>query len=55
MTLVTVRPDPQPRSGGTYNCTVIVEGRTNIDSGTYDFVIMGSGSSTVTITGKSYK
>ena len=51
MTHVTVRPDPQPRSGATYNCTVFVEGRTNILSGGYDFVQMGSGSSTVNVTG----
>ena len=52
MTRVTVRPDPQPRVGGTFTCTVFVEGRTNIASGGYDFVQMGSGSSTVTVTGE---
>ena len=51
MTRVTVRPDPQPRLGGMFNCTVFVEGRTNIASGTYDFVDKGSRSSTVTVTG----
>ena len=52
MTRVTVRPDPQPRLGGIFNCTVFVEGRTNIGYGTYDFVQKGSGSSTVTVTGE---
>ena len=52
MTRVTVRPDPQPRVGGTYTCTVIVEGHTGIASGAYDFVKMGSESSTVTVTGE---
>ena len=52
MTRVTVRPGPQPRLGGIFNCTVIVEGRTNISSGTYAFVDKGSGSSTLNITGK---
>ena len=52
MTRVTVRPDPQPRVGGTFNCTVFVEGRTNIASGNYDFVQMGSRSSIVTVTGE---
>ena len=51
MTRVTVRPDPQPRVGATYTCTVFVEGRTNILSGGYDFVQMGSGSSTDNVTG----
>ena len=52
MTRVTVRPGPQPRVGGTYNCTVFVEGRNNISSGTYAFADMGSRSSTVTVTGE---
>ena len=52
MTRVTVRPGPQPRLGGTFTCTVFVEGRTNIDFGSYNFVQMGSGSSTVTATGE---
>ena len=52
MTRVTVRPGPQPRVEGTYNCTVIVEGRTNIDFGSYDFVQMGTGSSIATVTGE---
>ena len=52
MTRVTVRPDPQPRLGGTFTCTVFVEGRTNIASGGYNFVQMGSRSSTVTVTGE---
>ena len=55
MTRVTVTPEPQPRSGATYTCTVTVEGRTNIANGDYDFVKMGSQSSNVTVTGKSYK
>ena len=52
MTRVTVRLDPQPRVGATYNCTVTVEGRINIASGDYDFDIRGSGSSNVTVTGE---
>ena len=53
MTRVTVRLDPQPRAERTYNCTVIVEGRTNIASGSYDFDPRGTaGSSTVTVTGE---
>ena len=52
MTRVTVRPDPQPRVGGTFNCSVFVEGRTNISSGGYAFIDKGSGSSTVTVTGE---
>ena len=42
----------QPRRGATYSCTVYVEGRTNIASATtYDFDLLGSGTSTVIITG----
>ena len=52
MTRVTVRPGPQSRVGATYTCTVNVEGRTNIASGGYNFLQMGSGSSTVTVTGE---
>ena len=52
MTRVTVRPYPQPRVGGMVNCTVTVEGRTNIAVGSYDFDVKGSGSSTVTVTGE---
>ena len=51
MTRVTVRPGPQPRAGGLFNCTVFVEGRTGIASDPYNIVSMGSGSSTVTLTG----
>ena len=52
MSRVTVNLDFQPRVGATYNCTVTVEGRTGIASGTYDFDPKGSGSSTVTVTGE---
>ena len=52
MTRVTVRPGPQSRVGAAFTCTVFVEGRTNILSGAYDFAQMGSGSSTVTVTGE---
>ena len=52
MTRVTVRPGPQPRSGGTHTCLVFVEGRVNINFGTYAFFQMGSGSPTVTVTGE---
>ena len=52
MSRVTVNLDPQPRVGATYTCTVTVEGRTGIASGTYNSDIKGSGSSTVTVTGE---
>ena len=52
MTRVTVRPGPQPRVGGTYTCTVIVESRINNTSDNNDFNVMGSGSSTVTVFGR---
>ena len=52
MTRVTVRLDLQPRAERTYNCTVTVEGRTNIASSSYDFDPKGTGSSTVTVTGE---
>ena len=52
MTRVTVRPDPQPRAGATYTCTVTVEGRTGIANGTYNITTLGSGSSTITVTGE---
>ena len=52
MSRVTVRPDPQPRVGATYTCTVTVESRINIDSGVYDFDEKGMGSSTATFTGE---
>ena len=52
MTRVTVRPGPQPRVGGTYTCTVIVESCINNTSDDNDFNVMGSGSSTVTVFGK---
>ena len=52
MTHVTVRLPPQPREGRTFTCTVTVEGRTNIASGNYARVTMGSTrSSTTTISG----
>ena len=52
MTRVTVRLPPQPREGRTFTCTVTVEGRVNIASGTYGPVTKGtSRSSTTTITG----
>ena len=52
MTHVTVRLPPQPKEGRTFTCTVTVEGRTNIASGDYARVAMGtSRSSTTTITG----
>ena len=52
MTRVAVRPGPQPRVGGTYTCTVIVESRINNTSDNNDFNVMGSGSSTVIVFGK---
>ena len=52
MSRVTVNLDPQPREGATYACTVTVEGRTGIASGSYNFDVKGSGSSTVTVTGE---
>ena len=52
MTRVTVRPDPQPRLGGAFNCTVFVEGRTGIASDPYNITTLGSGSSTLTAIGE---
>ena len=52
MSRVTVNLDSQPRVGAIYICTVTVEGRTDIASGTYSSDIKGSGSSTVTVTGE---
>ena len=52
MSRVTMNLVSQPRVGATYNCTVTVEGRINIASGTYDYDPKGSGSSTVTVTGE---
>ena len=52
MTCVTVRLDTQTRVNRTYTCTVTVESRINIASGSYDFVSKGLGSSTVTVTGE---
>ena len=42
----------RPRVGATYSCTVYVEGRINIASGTYNFDQLGSATSTVTVTGE---
>ena len=39
------------RKGATYQCTVTVEGR-QIASGTYDFDVLGSGTSSITVTGE---
>ena len=53
MSRVTVRLDNIPRGvERTYTCTVIVEGRTDIAGGSYNFDVKGSGSSTVTVTGE---
>ena len=41
-----------PREPRVYACTVIVEGRVNIDNDNYDFAPMGSGTTTVNITGE---
>ena len=43
------------RIGATYECTVKVEGRRNIASGStgnYDFDVLGSGTSSITVTGE---
>ena len=45
----------RPRIGATYQCTVTVEGRQNIASGStgnYDFDVLGSGTSSITVTGE---
>ena len=45
----------RPRIGATYQCTVTVEGRRNIASGstgTYNFDMLGSGTSSITVTGE---
>ena len=52
MARVTVTLPSQPREERTYTCTVKVEGRDNIVSGTYEIVEMGSGNTTVTVTGE---
>ena len=41
-----------PRQLGTYTCTVTVEGRVNINNTGYDYDPMGSGTTTVSITGE---
>ena len=42
------------RIGATYQCTVTVEGRRNIASGTgtYNHDVLGSGTSSITVTGE---
>ena len=53
MTRVTFRPDPQPRVGATYACTVTVESRNNIPDNNYNIDQIGEGSTTtVVLTGK---
>ena len=45
----------RPRIAATYQCTVTVEGRRNIASGStgsYDFDVLGSGTSSITVTGE---
>ena len=45
----------RPRIGATYQCTVTVEGRQNIASGTigsYDYDVLGSGTSSIAVTGE---
>ena len=42
----------RPRIAATYQCTVTVEGRRNIASGTYNFDALGSGTSSITVTGE---
>ena len=45
--------ETQPRVAATYSCTVHVEGRANIASATtYDFDLLGSETSTATVTGE---
>ena len=53
VTRVSFEELTRPRVGATYSCTVYAEGRTNITSNTsYDFVQLGSATSTVTVTGE---
>ena len=53
MSRVTVRLENVPRGvERTYTCTVMVESRINIASGSYDCDLKGTGSSTTTVTGK---
>ena len=45
----------RPRIGATYQCTVTVEGRRNIASGStgsYDYDVLGSGTSSIAMTGE---
>ena len=52
MTRVTVKVNQPIRVKRTYVCQVIVEGRKNIVSGTYDFLNKGNRTTNVTVTGK---
>ena len=51
MTSVSVT-HTSPREPRIYTCTVTVEGRVNIHNDSYDFDPMGSGTTTVSITGE---
>ena len=51
MTRVTVTLT-SPRRPSTYTCNVTVEGRVNINNTDYSFANMGSGTTTVSITGE---
>ena len=45
----------RPRIGATYQCTVTVEGRRNIvngSTGSYNFDVLGNGTSSITVTGE---
>ena len=51
MTRVTVKVVQSIREERTYHCQVNVEGRMNIVSGSYDYLQMGDGTTTVSVIG----
>ena len=48
----TTRLSFYQRIAATYQCNVTVEGHQNIASGNYDFDVLGSGTSSITVTGE---
>ena len=52
ITRVTVKVNQAIREERTYVCQVHVEGRMNLVSGSYNYLQKGSGTTTVTVTGK---
>ena len=52
MARVTIKVDQPIREERKYICQVHVEGRMNLVSGSYNYLQKGSGTTTVTVTGK---